>query len=190
MSTSKDSMSLAASVATFDGTNWIMFERTMTAYLRIQGFADLIDSTYKVPRSLEMKEVATYNAGPGEDAGSKELYHRLDKIKEAYDDYVKNNSKVMGYLTLRLVPSLQAIVSEYHTACEVWARLKTLYGTPGTALIFVDFMKVINWKFDASHDPSTSISQFLSLIQRLATHKIDLPEMVKAIPTSCGQKHS
>src|SRR6266550_2932582 len=87
----------------------------------------------------------------------------------------------MGYLTLRLVPSLQAIVSDYHTACDVWARLTTLYGTPGTALIFVDFMKVINWKFDASHDPSTSISQFLSLIQRLATHKIDLPEMVKAM---------
>ena len=74
----------------------------------------------------------------------------------------------MGYLTLQLVPSLQAIVSEYHTAREVWAHLKTLYGTPGTALIFVDFMKVINWKFDVSHDPSTSISQFLSLMQRLA----------------------
>src|SRR6266566_793574 len=155
MSTSKDSMSLAASVATFDGTNWIMFERTTTAYLRIQGFADLIDSTYKVPRPLEIKELS--------------------------DNYIKNNDKVMGYLTLRLVPSLQAIVSEYHTAREVWARLKTLYGTPGTALIFVDFMKVINWKFDASHDPSTSISQFLSLIQRLATHKIDLPETVKAM---------
>src|SRR6266550_8624675 len=143
MSTSKDSMSLAASVATFDGTNWIMFERTMTAYLRIQGFADLIDSDYKVPRPLEMKEIATFNAGPGEDAKSKELYHRLDKMKELSDNYIKNNDKVMGYLTLQLVPSLQAIVSEYHTACDVWARLKTLYGTPGTALIFVDFMKVI-----------------------------------------------
>ena len=118
MSTSKDSMSLAASVATFDSTNWIMFKRTMTAYLRIQGFANLIDSTYKVPRPLEIKEVATYNAGPGEDAKSKELYHRLDKMKELSDNYIKNNDKVMGYLTLRLVPSLQAIVSEYHTPCD------------------------------------------------------------------------
>ena len=100
MLTSKDSMSLAASIATFDSTNWIMFERTMTAYLRIQGFADLINSDYKVPRALEMKELATWNAGPGEDAKSKETYHRLEKIKELNDDYVKNNNKVMGYLTL------------------------------------------------------------------------------------------
>src|SRR6266576_1055562 len=104
MSTSKDSMSLAASVAIFDGTNWIIFERTMTAYLRIQGFANLIDSTYKVPRPLEDREVSTYNAGPGKEAKTKELYYRLDKIKEKHDQYIVNNNKVMGYLTLQLVP--------------------------------------------------------------------------------------
>src|SRR6266550_3173294 len=93
MSTSKDSMSLAASVATFDGTNWIMFERTMTAYLRIQGFANLIESDYKVPRALEKAEISTWNAGPGEEAKSKELYHRLDKMKDLSDNYIKNNSK-------------------------------------------------------------------------------------------------
>ena len=60
-----DIFSIGKSVVVLTGSNWIMFERTFTAYLRIHGLSNYVKPMYVPPPALTAEQRALYAVGIG-----------------------------------------------------------------------------------------------------------------------------
>ena len=128
-STSTSSMSI---VPVLTGSNWLAFERLMTAYLQSQGLAKHIDSTLRWPKNLTADEMtALYD----ESTPSKERT-ALEETKDTFDEFKEKNDKAKGYITMKLLPSLQHLVKKDKKAEEIWTALQTKFGKQGQAATF------------------------------------------------------
>ena len=131
-STSTSTMSI---VPVLTGSNWLAFERLMTAYLQSQGLAKHIDSALCWPKNLTTDEMtALYD----ESTPSKEK-DTLQAIKDTFDDFKEKNDKAKGYITMKLLPSLQHLVKKDKKAEELWTALQTKFGKQGQVATFGRF---------------------------------------------------
>ena len=86
---------------------------------------------------LTTKEQQQLDSGKVEESIAKSFYERM----AFHETWVENNSKALGYIMLKLSPSLQHHIKS--TAIKTWESLEGTYGKPGAAGIFVDFRKVM-----------------------------------------------
>ena len=129
-------------VPVLTGSNWLAFERLMTAYLQSQGLAKHVDSALRWPKDLTTDELtALYD----ESTPSKERT-TLQEKKDAFDEFKEKNDKAKGYITMKLLPSLQHLVKKDKKAEELWTALQTKFGKQGQAATFGLFRKINQWR--------------------------------------------
>ena len=58
----------------------------------------------------------------------------------------------------------------------VWEALRTAYGTPGTAGIFVEFKKIVRMQIKKHNDPATCMNKMQSIFSYLAANGLTLPD--------------
>jgi hypothetical protein len=63
----------------------------------------------------------------------------------------------------------------------MYKKIKDTYGTPGVAVVFSDFKKVLTFSLNADHNPRPAIDALQVLFDRLRTNEVDLPEFVRAM---------
>ena len=153
-STSTSAMSI---VPVLTGSNWLAFERYMTAYLQSQGLAKHIDSTLRWPKNLTTDEMTALD----DDATSSTAKDALQSIKDTFDDFKEKNDKAKGYITMKLLPSLQHLVKKDKKAEELWSALQTKFGKQGQAATFGLFRKINQWRMNPNTDPYVQVPTFI-----------------------------
>ena len=63
----------------------------------------------------------------------------------------------------------------------VWEALRTAYGTPGAAGIFVEFKKIVCMQIKKHDDPATRINEMQSIFGYLAANGLTLPNSAQAM---------
>ena len=137
-----DIFSIGKSVV-LTGSNWIMFERTFTAYLRIHGLSNYVKPMFVPPPALTELQRAQYAVGiggtvspPGASSSGKaaettvteQQWDSLESIWTNYEDYFEKDEKIKGYLILAVAPNIQHIVKSQDMSREAMAELRWLYG--------------------------------------------------------------
>ena len=146
------------------------------------GRSSLGDPSYTRDLSSWDLESQTWDAfSSRRTACSSAQWNALEPIRSNYEDYFEKDEKIKGYLILAVATNIQHIVESQDTSREAFAELRRLYGTPGVAVAFTDFLTTIRWSFTGKEGPAPQISKFLSHIQRLATHNIVLPKDRKSV---------
>jgi len=115
---SSSSMSI---VPILNGSNWLAFERLMTAYLNSQGLGLHINPNLRWPVALSESQLAALH-NPATDKKERE------PLKEVYDEWVdfkEHNLKAKGYITLKISAGLQGLVTKSKNAEVLGKILKT-----------------------------------------------------------------
>ena len=63
----------------------------------------------------------------------------------------------------------------------VWEALRTAYGTPGAAGIFVEFKKMVRMQIKKNEDPATRVNEMQSIFNYLAANGLTLPNSAQAM---------
>ena len=156
------------------GLNWNEWSVAMTAFLRYKGLWQYVSGTKAGPSSLDESEKVALRA----DDTPKLVRDRLLAKKETWDDFVVNDDKALGLITLKLTQSLRHYVK--NTAQKTWTGLQDAFGKPGAAGIFVDFSAAIHWKVNINR-VTESVNDLLTITQRLDTNGFKFPDNMVAM---------
>jgi hypothetical protein len=157
------SSSLEKLVSVFDGSNYLTWSDSMRAWLRSQGF-------WQVVSGAELKPILLPQA----------TAVQTTEIGARITAWENKNDQAFGSIVLRLAPSLRQHANTKTTAKQVWELLATDYGVDGPSQAFIDFRTAITIKIPANN-PSPSISQMADKFQRLTAQNIAIPELVQAM---------
>jgi hypothetical protein len=165
---------LSNNIPLLDGTNWLLWESMMGAYLQASGLFIYV-SGKKTYQALTTEEMITFT-NPKADAT---VVASLRALLDLKDIWAESDQKAVGIITLKLLPMLQHLVGD--TSKETWDTLKVSYGTPGSASIYTDFLTAIKWQFKENEDPNISISKLQSIFNRLETNNFQMPEIIRVM---------
>ncbi len=180
---SSSSMSI---VPILNGSNWLVFERLMTAYLNSQGLGLHIDPKLRWPITLSESQLVTLH-NPATDKKERE------PLKEIYDEWVdfkEHNLKAKGYITLKISAGLQGLVTESKNAEVLWKDLKDKFGKQGLAATFALYRQIVDWKLKENSNPLTQVPHLVDLINRVTnegitlTDKMQIMMVLHALPQS------
>jgi transposase InsO family protein len=157
------SSSLEKLVSVFDGSNYLAWSDSMRAWLRSQGY-------WQVVSGAEKKPVLPPQATTAQTA----------EVGSSIMAWENKNDQAFGSIILCLAPSLRQRANAKATAKQVWELLATDYGVDGPSQAFIDFRTAITIKILANN-PSPSISQMADKFQRLTAQNITIPELVQAM---------
>jgi hypothetical protein len=157
------SSSLEKLVSVFDGSNYIAWSDSMRAWLRSQGY-------WQVVSGAEKKPVLPPQATTAQTA----------EVGSSIMAWENKNDQAFGSIILCLAPSLRQHANAKATAKQVWELLATDYGVDGPSQAFIDFRTAITIKIPANN-PSPAISQMANKFQRLTAQNIAIPELVQAM---------
>jgi hypothetical protein len=157
------SSSLEKLISVFDGSNYLTWSDSMRAWLRSQGF-------WQVISGAELKPLLPPQATA---AQTTETGARITT-------WENKNDQAFGSIVLRLAPLLRQRANAKTTAKQVWELLATDYGVDGPSQAFINFRMAITIKIPANN-PSPSISQMADKFQRLTAQNIAIPELVQAM---------
>ncbi len=101
--------------------------------------------------------------------------------RQNYLDWLEDNEKARGSITLRLSDSIAEIFENEVNAKMLWIALRQCYGNTGQTGIYNEYQATMDWKLDASKDPETSLNSILAKFERLAGQGFTLPEEQKAM---------
>ena len=107
----------------------------MKSFLQTKGLYRLIGATYHVPSGLSESQQVEYDA----ESTSMERIKTLQDILLARETWEEENDKILGYINLKVSPSIQQITASQLIARDLWNHLATTYGTMRSAGIFNDF---------------------------------------------------
>jgi hypothetical protein len=157
------SSSLEKLVSVFDGSNYLTWSDSMCAWLRSQGF-------WQVVSGAELRPMMPLQATAAQTL----------EIGACITAWENKNDQAFSSIVLRLAPSLRQRANAKTTAKQVWELLVTNYGVDGPSQAFIDFRTAITIKIPANN-PSPSISQMADKFQRLTAQNIAIPELVQAM---------
>jgi hypothetical protein len=157
------SSSLEKLVSVFDGSNYLAWSDSMRAWLRSQGY-------WQVVSGAEKKPVLPPQATSAQ----------ATELGPSIMAWENKNDQAFGSIILRLAPSLRQRANAKSTAKQVWELLATNYGVDGPSQAFIDFRTAITIKILANN-PSPSISQMANKFQHLTAQNIAIPELVQAM---------
>jgi hypothetical protein len=177
MSSSKTE-DLSASVPFLDGSNWIVWETQMKAFLRAKGLWQITQGNDGHPEDLRSTtETRTIRNEQGQQVATQVT------VQPAADDtaarrkeqleWDNRDDQAIGYIMLKISHSLRTHVGS--TASDTWTNLSSAFSAPGPAAIFNDFSKVINLRISPSHHLSADLNQMWDLFERLKANKMDIP---------------
>ena len=181
------SNSINSIVPVLTGSNWLAFERLMTAYLNSQGLGAHIDPKLDWPRDLEPSEktaIKTSDIKPDQ-------LKTLKEIRKEYVEFKEDNMKAKGYITLKLAPNLVHLVDDKNDKAEVlWKSLKDKFGKQGLAATFGLYRQIVDWKLKENSNPNTQVPHLMDLINRVSnqgvtlTVKMQIMTILHALPPS------
>ena len=134
------SKNLINSVPEFDGTNHKLWSNIMQAFLQFQILWRVVDGSYTRPPV----------------AGTGTAVEQAAKL-EMERKWLDQNESAMGFIKMKMVPSLLHHAQPNFTARQLWDELKTAYATPGAATVFADFHKAIRFQLQSEADAAGNI---------------------------------
>ena len=168
---------IPSEVPILDGSNYRTWERMMKLFLQTKGLYRLIRATYHIPSGLSEAQRVEYDA----ESTSAERIKTLQDILLARETWEEENNKILGYINLKVLASIQQITASHATARDLWDHLATTYGTTRSAGIFNDFREVTDWKFDDKKNPTDSINKLLARIEWITSKGVRLPSNIAAM---------
>jgi hypothetical protein len=122
MSSTADVMAV---VPMLDGSNWIIWETQMKAFLRAKGLWQITSGSEVRPPSL----VATDDDTPTAEA-------RYARRKEQIE-WDNRDDQAIGYISLKITHSLRHHIKD--DSAETWTSLNEAFSKQGPAAIYNDF---------------------------------------------------
>src|SRR5882762_9891280 len=147
------SSQLVNMVPLLDGTNFLLWNQQITAYLKSQGLW----------RTL-IKTCPTQGPDPKDPDMSAEI--------EKWEDV---NSKAIGSMNLCLHFTIAYKHRATAFAATLLADLTAEYGKPGVSGIFLEFKKLNDLRLPENQDPSIALDQFIGHISCLTEMKVIIP---------------
>ena len=98
---------IPSEVPILDGSNFRTWERMMKSFLQTKGLYRLIRATYHVPSGLSESQQAEYDS----EATAPERIKALQDILLARETWEEENDKILGYINLKVSPSIQQITA-------------------------------------------------------------------------------
>ena len=127
--------SIPSEVPILDGSNYRTWERMMKSFLQTKGLYRLIRVTYHVPSGLSKSQQVEYDA----ETTTLERIKALQDILLTKETWEEENDKILGYINLKVSPSIQQITASQSIARDLWEHLAATYGTTRSAGIFNNF---------------------------------------------------
>ena len=93
----------------------------------------------------------------------------------------KNRDQCLGLITSFMSGVICQNYLNEGNPNTVWEALRTAYGTPGTAGIFVKFKKIVHMQIKKHDDPATRINEMQSIFSYLAANRLTLPDSAQAM---------
>ena len=93
----------------------------------------------------------------------------------------KNQDQCLGLITSFVSGVIRQNYLNEGNPNTVWEALRTAYGTPGAAGIFVEFKKIVCMQIKKHNDPATRINEMQSIFGYLAANGLTLPDSAQAM---------
>jgi hypothetical protein len=161
------SSSLEKLVSIFDRSNYIMWSDSMQAWLRSQGFWQVISGAEE------------HSNQPAQSTAAQTV-----EINTCITAWENKNNQVFGSIVLCLTPSIHQRANTKNTVKELWELFATDYSVDGPSQAFIDFRMAITIKILANN-PLPSILQMADKFQCLVTQNIT----ILRIGSSHGSTH-
>ena len=146
---------IPSTIPVLNGSNYRQWEHLMKAFLQTKGLFKYLRATYTEPPAATAAEIAAMGAATATAA----TISSVQAIIDACDTYEEDTNKIIGYLILKMTPSLQQLHAGATNARTLWNALATAYTATGSVAIFNDFTEVTEWRFDDQKDPTISMSE-------------------------------
>ncbi len=184
---SEDATTLSA-VPVLKGDNYHLWARKMMAYLQVKGLYKYMRDSFIAPLDLNVTELMQMNAhdwnatnDDGIPIAVPPAIQALVDQRQNYLDWLEDNEKARGNITLCLSDSITEIFENEVNARVLWIALRQRYGDTGRTSVYNEYQATMDWKLDASKDPETSLNSILAKFERLAGQGFMLPEEQKAM---------
>ena len=115
------------------------------------------------------------------EATTPERIKALQDILLARETREEENDKILGYINLKVSPSIQQITASRSIARDLWDHLAATYKTMRSTGIFNNFQEVTDWKFDDKKNPTDSINELLAHIEQITSEGVTLPSNIAAM---------
>jgi gag-polypeptide of LTR copia-type len=149
-------------VPKLDSLNYQVWAGKMQAFLRSQGFWNIVRKSESSPPDLA--------------EGFKPEHIAL--CKKERNDWSNQDDQAIGLIQLWLIDNLydKGGVTSYRT----WKSLEESFGTPGPAIIHTNFKKAINFKLTGAN-PAPEIASLFILFAHLKANKAELSKFYQVM---------
>jgi hypothetical protein len=132
-------------IPVLDGSNYLPWAHTMTAYLKSQGLWGIVNGTERYPTDPNAPKTTLLAATP-----TTSTYTVPKEIEEAQKAYWLKNDAAIGTLMLRLTPAIADMCSVHHGTDDIWNHLNKEYSTPSLSYAYQQFRIAMNFKIDTT----------------------------------------
>ena len=161
-----------------DGSNYLEWEKIMSAYLRSKGLWQITSGGDVRPTPLDP------TADPKPSAAN------IAECNKEIADWDKENDKALGLIQMKCTINLSTY--DESTSCSTWNGLKKAFATPTATAVFNDFQKLLAIKVSGNKHPGPEMDEMWTLMERLKANQVDLPKFLRAfllfhaLPSSLG----
>ena len=144
--------------------NYMQWKTMMTAYLQMTRVWPHVEAT-----------IATLMVPPGADAAATAA---ANVLIEAWRDKQDRAKGIILLYCASLVQQGLILIDDPHLH---WEHLRTQYGTPGAAGIFIEYNKVNTMCFNTHDDPSHKIDEMCTIYSYLSANSLTIPDSAQAM---------
>jgi len=100
---------------------------------------------------------------------------RKAEILASINEFKKNDSMVLGQITLRLSPTIQQNHQHCHTSTSLWNALLVTYGRSTASTVFKDFKDCLNSCITTNADPQIYFDKVFSAYAHMKAADVAVP---------------
>ena len=151
---SKESGSITRNIPTLTGPNYAHWSYAMTGYFWMTGLWKIVNGDIVRP------------AGAG-------------VTQDQIDAWEEKDERANGSITMFIDQTLMHLIKT--TSKQSWDDIKTLYGTPGAAGLFVDFKAATHFMISDKDDVTNKYTKLDAIFAHLTKGGLTLPNNVQAM---------